>query len=196
MRAKKRFIINTDRDEIYLILLLFTVMIVLGGVNRVCVPSGTSLFIFLKEIEFIFLVGVIIALHSGFESQGGNRWGVSWELTKNTALKQNILKEDEDIKMVVNYGIGGGRFAIRFDVLTDRRVLRWKKYFGITEEIDFSAVKSYRYKTSLMVMTLKFETEQGIQAFEIVMIKPMQTEMAPILEKLMHEKGIPKNDNL
>ena len=198
MQRKNKFVV-TDRQEIYLILLLFLSISLLIITSRNYILPKT-LFIVLKDIGFVFFVGVIISLIT-FLSCGlpyGNELmeGESWNINRVNVAQANILKRDEEMKRLKRYGLLGMWFNIRFDVLTNQRILRYTKYFGLIEEVNFSDVKSYNYKTSLLTMTMKFETEHDVETFEIVMIKPMQTEMVPILEKLMHQKRIPKNDNL
>lgn len=207
MRNKTKDIFISDVSEIYLVSILSLLMLGVVIINHLCIGPQTSLYIFFKDIEFMFLVGILVYLTSSWEAAGtkenrGLEGDKQWEKTKKEIVRTHILDKDEEIKRVIEYasfglfGLFSGPRLIRFDVLTDQRILRYKKYFGITEEIWFSDVKSYNYKISLMLMTIRFETGDGIKQFKIVMAKSLQKEMAPILENLMQEKGVPKNDNL
>ncbi len=190
-----------DRIEIYSGLILCFTIVILGIITRFYIEPQTLLHVFTRDMEFVFLIGLIVCLKSNWSAEGimqnrGMEEGADWEMTKNDVIKRVVLGEKEKIIRVINYGIVSGRLQIRFDVLTNQRLLRYKKYFGVTEEIQFAGVKSYSYQLSFLTMRLRFETDGGIKQFEIVMRKRLNKEMMPVLDKIMSENSIPKNDSL
>ncbi|MFA5794047.1 MAG: PH domain-containing protein [Candidatus Brocadiia bacterium] len=161
--------------------------------DKLQVSHFSSLHIFIKNLQFVFLIGVLLGLKSQFDAQANNVIEKpDWEIIKNHVYKQNILGKDEDVKYVVRCGLFGTGNLMRFNVLTNERFLGYKKYFGVTDEIKFQNVKKYNYKITFLVMTLKFETDNDTQIFEIITRKSLQSETITVLDKLMAEKNIPR----